>query len=74
MELEVILAVVVGGAALTGGFGSIVGAGLGVLMVMMVQQGLILIGVQVYWYRAGVGVLLVAAAVLNHQVRKRSDS
>ena len=74
MELEVILAVVVGGAALTGGFGSIVGAGLGVLMVMMVQQGLILIGVQVYWYRAGVGVLLVAAAVLNHQVRKRGSS
>lgn len=71
MELEVVLAVVIGGAALTGGYGSIVGAALGVLMVAMVQQGLILLGVQVYWYRAGIGILLIAAAVINHMVRKR---
>ena len=71
LELEVVLAVVVGGAALTGGYGSIVGAALGVIMVAMVQQGLILLGVQVYWYRAGIGVLLIAAAVINHVVRKR---
>ena len=40
-------------------------------MVAMVQQGLILLGVQVYWYRAGIGILLIAAAVINHVVRKR---
>ena len=71
MELEVVLAVVIGGASLTGGYGSIVGAALGVLIVAMVQQGLILLGVQVYWYRAGIGILLIAAAVINLMVRKR---
>jgi simple sugar transport system permease protein len=72
LELEVILAVVVGGALLSGGYGSILGAMLGVLILGMLQQGLILIGVSVYWYRAGIGLLLIVAAVVNHKVRMRN--
>lgn len=74
MELEVVLAVVVGGASLNGGYGSIVGAALGVLIIGMIQQGLILMGISVYWYQAGIGLLLIVAAVVNQGVRKRSIS
>jgi simple sugar transport system permease protein len=72
MELEVVLAVVVGGASLNGGFGSIIGAALGVLIIGMIQQGLILIGISVDWYQAGIGLLLIVAAIVNQRVRKRS--
>ncbi len=72
MELEVVLAVVVGGASLNGGYGSIIGAFLGVLIIGMIQQGLILIGINVYWYQAGIGLLLIVAAIVNQYVRKRS--
>jgi simple sugar transport system permease protein len=73
-ELEVVLAVVVGGASLTGGYGSIVGAALGVLIIGMIQQGLILIGISVYWYQAGIGLLLILAAVVNQRVRIRNSA
>jgi simple sugar transport system permease protein len=73
-ELEVVLAVVVGGASLTGGYGSIVGAALGVLIISMIQQGLILIGISVYWYQAGIGLLLILAAVVNQRVRIRNSA
>jgi simple sugar transport system permease protein len=74
MELEVVLAVVVGGASLNGGYGSIIGAALGVLIIGMIQQGLILMGISVYWYQAGIGLLLIVAAIVNQYVRKRSIS
>ncbi len=74
MELEVILAVVVGGASLNGGYGSVIGALLGVLIIGMIQQGLILAGISVYWYRAGIGLLLIVAAVVNQRVRMKSGS
>lgn len=74
MELEVVLAVVVGGASLNGGYGSIIGAALGVLIIGMIQQGLILMGISVYWYQAGIGLLLIVAAIVNQRVRKRSIS
>ena len=71
-ELEVVLAVVVGGASLNGGYGSIVGAtALGVLIIGMIQQGLILIGISVYWCQAGIGLLLILAAVVTRRVRVR---
>jgi simple sugar transport system permease protein len=74
LELEVILAAVVGGASLSGGYGSVIGAVLGVLIIGMIQQGLILAGVSPYWYRAGIGLLLIVAAVVNQGVRKRSGA
>ncbi|UCI32086.1 ABC transporter permease [Mesorhizobium sp. B4-1-4] len=71
-ELEVILAVVVGGASLNGGYGSILGAALGVMIIGMIQQGLLLIGISVYWYQAGIGLFLIIAAVINQRVRVRT--
>ncbi len=73
MELEAVLAVVVGGASLRGGYGSIVGAALGVIMLAMIKQGLILMGIPAFWFRAGVGVVLIGAAVINQYTLERSQ-
>ncbi len=72
LELEAVLAVVVGGASLNGGYGSVVGAVLGVIMLAMIKQGLILMHVEAYWNRAGIGLVLVLAAVLNQYVREKA--
>ena len=70
IELEAVLAVVVGGALLTGGRGSIIGAALGVIMVSMIKQGLILMGIPAFWFKAGIGVVLILAAYINHRVQQ----
>jgi simple sugar transport system permease protein len=72
MELEAILAAVVGGASLNGGYGSVIGAVLGVFMLAMIKQGLILMGIDAYWYRAGIGLVLIGAAVVTQYVRERN--
>ena len=45
-EFEAIIAVVIGGALLTGGYGSVIGAALGALIFGVVQQGLFFAGVE----------------------------
>jgi simple sugar transport system permease protein len=72
LELEAVLAVVVGGALLTGGRGSIIGAALGVIMVSMIKQGLILMGIPAFWFKAGIGVVLILAAYINHRVQQEA--
>jgi len=58
-ELDIIAAVVLGGASILGGRGSVVGTVLGVLLISLIQNSLILMGVPGTWQRAAVGVLLV---------------
>jgi len=71
MELEAIAASVIGGCSLSGGVGSIVGAGVGALLVGMVRIGLVLAGAPPYWYRGFIGVILVAAAIIYVLTRRR---
>ena len=70
-ELQAIAAAVIGGTLLTGGYGSILGTALGVMMVGMVRSGLVLAGAPAYWYRAFIGVILIAAVIINVKVRGR---
>lgn len=65
LELEAIAAAVIGGCLITGGHGTIIGACLGALLIPAVRAGLIMGGAPAYWYQAFVGVVLVAAAILN---------
>ena len=69
-EFEAIIAVVVGGALLTGGYGSVIGAALGALIFGVVQQGLFFAGVDNSLYRVFVGVILLAAVILNTYIRR----
>jgi simple sugar transport system permease protein len=58
-ELDIIAAVVLGGASILGGRGSVLGAALGVVLISLIKNSLILMGVPGAWQRAAVGVLLV---------------
>ena len=58
-ELDIIAAVVLGGASIFGGRGSVYGTVLGVLLVQLINNSLLLIGVPTAWQRTAVGVLLV---------------
>ena len=67
-ELDIIL----GGASIFGGRGSVRGTILGVLLVQLINNSLILIGVPSAWQRAAVGLLLVAGVGIQALAAKRS--
>src|SRR5690606_12748797 len=69
LELEVIAASVIGGALLSGGYGSIIGAFLGVLIFGMLQTGLVLVGVDSRAFSGVIGVIIIVSAVLNTAMR-----
>jgi len=68
-ELSIIAAVIIGGAALSGGVGTATGTLIGALIVSMLQTGLILLGVQGNWVQVYVGLLIVVAAALEPWLR-----
>jgi simple sugar transport system permease protein len=69
-EFEAIIAVVIGGALLTGGYGSVIGAALGALIFGVVQQGLFFAGVESSLFRVFLGLILLAAVILNTYIRR----
>ena len=69
-EFEAIIAVVIGGALLTGGYGSVIGAALGALIFGVVQQGLFFAGVESSLFRVFLGVILLFAVILNTYIRR----
>lgn len=69
-EFEAIIAVVIGGALLTGGYGSVIGAALGALIFGVVQQGLFFAGVESSLFRVFLGVILLGAVILNTYIRR----
>ncbi|MCY3575326.1 MAG: ABC transporter permease [Chloroflexi bacterium] len=68
-ELEVIAMTVIGGALLTGGYGSVVGSLLGALIFGMLQTGLVLVGIESRLFAGTIGAIIIAAVVLNTLVR-----
>lgn len=59
-ELDIIAAVVLGGASIFGGRGSVLGTVLGVILIQVINNSLLLAGVPSAWLRAAVGMLLIA--------------
>ncbi|MEP3525151.1 MAG: ABC transporter permease [Hyphomicrobiales bacterium] len=64
-ELTAIAAVVIGGAALTGGKGTIQGTLLGAFVIVFLSDGLVIVGVSVYWQTVFTGSVIVLAVLLN---------
>lgn len=64
-ELTAIAAVVIGGAALTGGRGTVRGTILGALVIGYLSDGLVIIGVSAYWQTVFTGTVIVLAVLLN---------
>jgi fructose transport system permease protein len=71
-NLDSITAVVIGGASLFGGRGSIVGTLIGALIVGVFRNGLALSGVDVLWQEFTVGILIIVAVALDQWIRKVS--
>lgn len=64
-ELTAIAAVVIGGAALTGGRGTVRGTLLGAFVIGFLSDGLVIIGVSSYWQTVFTGAVIVLAVLLN---------
>ncbi|WP_022731541.1 ABC transporter permease [Thalassospira lucentensis] len=64
-ELTAIAAVVIGGAALTGGRGNVRGTMLGAFVIGFLSDGLVIIGVSAYWQTVFTGAVIVLAVLLN---------
>jgi simple sugar transport system permease protein len=71
-EFYAIIAVVIGGTLLTGGYGSAIGAAIGALIYGMVQQGMIYVGIDSDWFQVFLGSMVLFAVLLNQFVRVRA--
>ncbi len=69
VELKVITAVVLGGASLAGGAGSILGAFLGVLLMALLQNAMIIAGINPFWQLIVVGFVLLISVGLDQFAR-----
>ena len=70
-EFEAIIAVVMGGALLTGGYGTVIGASLGALIFGIVNIGISYTAIDSDWFRVFLGMMLLGAVMLSNSVRKK---
>lgn len=73
LELYYIAAAVIGGCLLTGGFGSVIGASIGALIIGMTAQGIVYAGWDSDWFKFFLGAMLLLAVVTNHIVRRYAE-
>ena len=72
-ELFAVAACVMGGLRLKGGFGTILGAVLGTLMIPMLRQGLLIAGFSVEFFQAVFGFALISVAALNQYLGRANN-
>jgi len=70
-ELEAVGAAVIGGVAIFGGSGTVWGAAIGAYLLFTINRALPILGVQDFWQRAVVGVLIIGAIVLDRLLALR---
>jgi simple sugar transport system permease protein len=73
-EFEAIITAVIGGTLLSGGYGSAIGTIFGALTLAITQQGLFFAAVDSEWYRMSLGVILLAAVLINQFTRRRAGA
>ncbi|WP_104125944.1 ABC transporter permease [Cryobacterium sp. Y57] len=72
LEFDIIAAAVVGGVAIFGGSGTVVGAAIGALLLTTITSALAAIRVDKFWQQAIVGLLILAAIVIDRITRIRT--
>ena len=70
-ELDVIAAVIIGGASVTGGVGTVFGSIMGAAIMGVLKNGLILLSVSAYWQQAIIGIVILVAVTFD-LLRNRS--
>ena len=73
-EFEAIIAAVIGGTLLTGGYGSVIGATFGALIFGTVQMGIFYTGVNTDWFKVFLGCMLLIAVIFNNYIRRKATS
>jgi simple sugar transport system permease protein len=73
-ELEVIAMVVIGGTALTGGRGTIIGTVLGVFILRVMRNGIVLIGVPGLAYNIFIGAIILGMMALHYGLERRHQA
>ncbi|MFA5513878.1 MAG: ABC transporter permease [Sphaerochaetaceae bacterium] len=72
-ELGVIAAVVLGGARISGGTGTLTGTMLGVILITLLEKNLIMIGLSTYWQQFFIGVVLILGVSITYLQAKFQD-
>ncbi|WP_269858814.1 ABC transporter permease [Streptomyces sp. RPT161] len=73
-ELLYIIAAVIGGCLMTGGYGSAIGAAVGAFIFGMTSKGIVYAQWNPDWFKFFLGAMLLLATLLNHWVRKRAEA
>jgi simple sugar transport system permease protein len=73
-ELEVIAMVVIGGTALTGGRGTIIGTVLGIFILRVMRNGIVLIGVPGLAYNIFIGAIILGMMALHYGLERRHQA
>ncbi|WP_037303575.1 ABC transporter permease [Amycolatopsis orientalis] len=73
LEFQYIIAAVIGGCLLTGGFGSALGAAIGALIFGMARQGIVFARWDSDWFMLFLGVMLLSAVLVNNAFRRRAE-
>lgn len=71
LELQVLAAAVIGGASLSGGEGTVLGAFLGVIFVALINNAMTMLDVSIYWQMVVTGCVLIAAVSLDQYMRRK---
>jgi rhamnose transport system permease protein len=74
LELEAVGAAVIGGVAIFGGSGTVLGAAIGAYLLTTIDRGLPVLGIPDFWQRAVVGALIIGAIVLDKVLSQRQHA
>lgn len=72
--MTAISAAVIGGASMSGGSGSVLGTTLALVLLTLIDNALVLLGVNVYWQTFISGLILLAAVLIDDFSRERSNN
>jgi ribose transport system permease protein len=73
-DMDSIAAVIVGGTALSGGSGTVIGTMLGALLMGVIRNGLVLLGVNMYWQTVATGAIIIAVCALDGFSQRKGDA
>ncbi len=72
-EMQVIAAVVLGGASVLGGYGSVLGTAIGVTLFSIINNGLILMRIPVFWQKIVVGLIIIGSISIDMLQKQREE-
>ena len=73
-EMFAIASAIIGGTALSGGKGSILGAIFGALIIAVIRNGVVIIGLNIYWNNTVTGAVIIIAVAVDYFVKRRSKA